>query len=155
MLCYWLGSCLRDTGWGGNFPELVEIGPVSHLILKSFSMDQYMLDKFLEAVGRGEVKGNNLKVVTTKEMYMSRIEDLLTPPKVEDKFPLVNFQELLYPRIKHPVLEVKQRDLMFSTETEKDYSNRREKTILFAQTNHIEGKIFSKTLSTSFVPAIK
>ena len=38
----------------------------------------------------------------------------LTPPKVELKFPLVNFQELVYPRIKHAVLEVKQRDLLFS-----------------------------------------
>ena len=45
---------------------------------------------------------------------MARMDDMLTPPKVELKFPLVNFQELVYPRIKHAVLEVKQRDLLFS-----------------------------------------
>ena len=39
---------------------------------------------------------------------------MLTPPKVEAKFPLVNFQELVYPRIMNPVLEVKQRDILFT-----------------------------------------
>ena len=35
-------------------------------------------------------------------------------PKVEDKFPIVNFQELVYPRIENAGLEVKQKDLLFS-----------------------------------------
>ena len=113
-LGYWLGSFLRDTGWGENFPELAEIGPVSRKMSNKFPMHQYMLDHFLEAVGRGEIKENNVRVVTTKMIYASRIEDMITPPKAEDKFPLVNFQELVYPRIKHPILEAKQKDLLFS-----------------------------------------
>ena len=73
-----------------------------------------MLDTFLEAIGRNEINGNNIKSVTTKEMYLARMDDLFNPPKVEMKFPQVNFQELVYPRIKHALLEVKQRDLLFS-----------------------------------------
>ena len=37
-----------------------------------------------------------------------------TCPKVELKYPLTNFQETVYPRLKNPELEVKQRDLLFS-----------------------------------------
>ena len=48
-----------------------------------------------------------MKEVTTKAMYMARIEDLLSPPKVERKFPPVNFEEVVYPRISKPVLERK------------------------------------------------
>ena len=40
--------------------------------------------------------------------------DLLVPPKVEIKFPQVNFKELVYPRLQSKVLESKQRDLLFS-----------------------------------------
>ena len=36
------------------------------------------------------------------------------PPKVEAKFPLVNFQELVYPRIMNAVLEAKQRHILFT-----------------------------------------
>ena len=114
FLGYWLGGFLRETGWGVNFPQLSEIGPVSHKMSNNFPIHQYMLDTFLEALGRGELNGNNMQAITTKEMYMSRMDDLLTPPKVELKFPLINFPELVYPRIKHSMLEVKQRDVLFS-----------------------------------------
>ena len=60
---------------------------------RSFPLNQYMLDTFLEAVGRGEVRRNNipvatpvqksiLKNVTTKAIYTSRMTDMLVPPKV-------------------------------------------------------------------------
>ena len=42
------------------------------------------------------------------------MEDLSTHPKVEKKFPMVNFQKLVYPRLIHSVLEVKQKDVLFS-----------------------------------------
>jgi hypothetical protein len=141
---------------------------------RSFPLHQYMLDTFLEAVGRGEVMRNNipvattvlqdevlrvgqqaaqmagrgdaldqqnaaqgddpaqpatqgkrsiLKTVTTKAIYTSRMTDLLVPPKVELKFPQVNFQKLVYPRLQNKVLEVKQRDLLFSL-THGIYRNR-------------------------------
>ena len=43
-----------------------------------------------------EINENNIKVVTTKEMYMARMEDLLIPPKAELKFPLVNFSSACF-----------------------------------------------------------
>ena len=52
-------------------------------------------------------------MVTTKEIYKSRMSSLLTPPKVELKFPLVNFPELVYCRMNHNVLEMGQRDVIF------------------------------------------
>ena len=68
-----------------------------------------MLDTFMESVGRGEIKNSNMRLVTTKEVYKSRMSSLLTPPKVELKFPLVNFPELVYCRMNHTVLEMRQR----------------------------------------------
>jgi hypothetical protein len=38
----------------------------------------------------------------------------LIPRKVELKFPQVNFKELVYPRLQNKVLEVRQRDHLFS-----------------------------------------
>ena len=55
-----------------------------------------------------------LKSVTTKSIYLSRMNDLLLCPKTEAKFPNVNLKELVYPRLRNQVLEVKQRDLLFS-----------------------------------------
>jgi hypothetical protein len=55
-----------------------------------------------------------LKSVTTKAIYTSRMTDLLLPPKVEAKFPLVNFPEMVYGRMNHKVLEIRQRDVSFS-----------------------------------------
>ena len=46
--------------------------------------------------------------------YISRMKDLLVPPKVELKFPQVNFKEIVYPRLHSKVLEAKQKDLLFS-----------------------------------------
>ena len=64
-----------------------------------------------------------LKTVTTKAIYISRMTDLLSPPKVEEKFPEVNFPVLVYPRIQSKVLEVKQKDLLFCL-THNIYRNR-------------------------------
>ena len=72
-----------------------------------------MLDTFMESLGRGEAKYSNVRSVTTIEIYKSRMSSLLTPPKVEQKFPHVNFGQLVYPRMNHAVLETKQRDIMF------------------------------------------
>ena len=57
---------------------------------------------------------NMLKQVTTKTIYISRMTDLLVSPKVESKFPEIDFKELVYPRIHSKVLEAKQRDFLFS-----------------------------------------
>ena len=63
---------------------------------------------------RGALADSNIKDITSKAIYTSRMNDLLVPPKVEIKFPQVNFQKLVYPRIQSKVLEVKQKDLLFS-----------------------------------------
>ena len=73
---------MSETGYDENFPELAALGPVSHTMSRSFPLHQHMLDMFLEAVGRGEVTRSNLKTVTTKAIYISRMNDFLTPPKV-------------------------------------------------------------------------
>ena len=65
LVGYWLGGALRDTGWGEDFPQLADIGPVSHTMSRDFPLHQYMLDTFLKAVGRGEVRRNNIPVATT------------------------------------------------------------------------------------------
>jgi hypothetical protein len=166
LLGYWLGEFLRNTGYDDNFPELADMGPVSHTMIRMFPLHQHMLDTFIEAVGRrevkkasdpavltapaqhdavlragrqaaqlagrqdawdqqqqqnaaqdvdrGNVKKNILEAVTTKSIYTSRMKDLLVPPKVELKFPQVKFKELVYPRLRNKVLEVKQKDLLFS-----------------------------------------
>ena len=123
LLGYWLGGFLRDTGFDDNFPELADLGPVSLTMSSSFPLHKYMLDTFLEAVSRGEVKRNNLKTVTTKAIYTSRMNDLLVPPKAELKFPQADFTELVYPRLQNRALEVRQRDLLFSL-THGIYCNR-------------------------------
>ena len=155
---------VRETEFDDNFPELADLGPVSHTMTRTFPLHQYMLDIFLEGVDRGEVKKANgpvvadlvqhdavlragrqaaqlagrqdawdqqqqqnaaqdvrrveakenmLQTVTTKGIYTSRMKDLLIPPKVELKFPQVNFK-LVYSRMNHKVLETKQGDVCFS-----------------------------------------
>ena len=68
----------------------------------------------MEAVGRDEIKNSNMQEVTTKEIYKLRMSSPLTPPKIEHKFPLINFPGLVYPRMNHEVLEAKQKDVMFA-----------------------------------------
>jgi hypothetical protein len=79
---------------------------------REFPLRKYMLDTFMEAVGRGEVQNSNMKVVMTREIYRSRMASLLTPPKAENKFPLVNFPNILYPRMTHAGGEAEGRDVL-------------------------------------------
>ena len=39
---------------------------------------------------------------------------MVTPPEVEQKYPLVNFPTIVYPRVVPAVLEMKVRDVIFS-----------------------------------------
>lgn len=114
LVGYWMGGALSDTGWGEDFPQLADIGPVSHALSRDFPLHRYMVDTFVEAVGRGEVRNSNLKGVTTREIYKSRMSSSSTPPKVEIKYPLVNFPNIVYPRVVPAVLEMKVRDVIFS-----------------------------------------
>ena len=62
---------------------------------KRFPLHQHMMDTFMESLGRGEIKNSNVRIVTTREIYKSRMSSLLTQPKVEAKFPLVKFSVLV------------------------------------------------------------
>ena len=108
-LGYWLGAFLKD-----DFPELVDLGPVRHVMSPRFPLHQYMLETLEYGMASQEFQKNNLSTVTTKSIYRSRLENTATPPKVEKKFPNVDFQDLVYPRLTNPVLEAKQRDILFS-----------------------------------------
>ena len=68
----------------------------------------------MESLGRGEVKNSNVRSVTTRDIYRSRMSSLLTAPKLELKFLHINLPQLVYPRINHAVLETKQKDIMFT-----------------------------------------
>ena len=111
---YWLGGFLRDTGCGLSFPELDQLGPVCHYHIAKFPLHKYMLENLEYGIMSGEVDIISMKTITTKSIYMARMEQILTSPKVEEKFPAVDFVELVYPRLNNPVLESKQRDLLFS-----------------------------------------
>ena len=73
---YWIGSFLRE-----DFPELAELGPVSHMLQNKFPLHGQMLETLEEALMRQEVMMNNLSAVKTKYIYLSRMEDQATPPK--------------------------------------------------------------------------
>ena len=59
-----------------------------------FPWHRYMLDTFGEAGGRGEVKNRNLRGVTTREIYKSRMSSKVTP-KVEQTYPHANFPNIV------------------------------------------------------------
>ena len=79
-LGYWLGNALRNTKCGEDFPELAELGPVSQQMQKKFPLHGQKLETLEEAIVRQEVKKYNLAAVTTKSLYMSRMEDQASPP---------------------------------------------------------------------------
>ena len=113
-LGYWLGAHLVNTECGEDFPELAELGPVSHQLQRKSPLHGQMLHLFEEALMRREVEKSNLTAVKTKLVYLSRMEDQATPPNVESKYPHIDFSDLVYPRLTHPVLEAKQKDIIFT-----------------------------------------
>ena len=45
---------------------------------------------------------------------MSRAADVIPPPKVEAKYPGVDFTGLVYPRLAHKILEAEPKDILFT-----------------------------------------
>lgn len=113
-LGYWLGA---------HLPELAELGPVSHLLQRRYPLHEQMLEILEEGILRQEVKRDNLRAVQTKVIYQSRMEDMTSPPNVESKFPHIDFVDLVYPRLIHPVLEAKHKDILFAL-VHRIYKNR-------------------------------
>jgi hypothetical protein len=102
------------TGGGKTFIAVMLIKHIRDLLGRSKKVVFLVNNVALQA---------NMKGVTSKAIYTSRMKDLLIPRKVELKFPQVNFKELIYPRLQNKVLEVRQRDLLFSL-THRIYRNR-------------------------------
>ena len=108
-LGFWLGSFLQET-----FPHLSQLGPTA----SSLYPQQYPLHSaVLEAPEEGhiceEFHSRKLQEATTKAIYKSRKRDILLPPKVETKFPLVDYKNLVYPRLAYKILEPESRDILF------------------------------------------
>jgi hypothetical protein len=67
-----------------------------------------------EGLTRAEYEPGKLEYTTTKAIYKGRIADVLTPPKVEDKFPYVDFPNVVYPRLAFRILEPDSKDVLFA-----------------------------------------
>ena len=62
---------------------------------------------------REEYDPDKLEVATTSTIYKGRAADVIPPPKVERKYPAVNFVDLVYPRLVYSILEAEPRDVLF------------------------------------------
>ena len=107
-LGYWLGSTLKDV-----FSRLASSGPVCPGLLPRFPLHQAMAEVLQEGLMRNEYNPNELQQATTKLIYSGRIADVVPPPKVEQKFPGVDFKVLVYPRLADKILEPEPKDILF------------------------------------------
>ena len=48
-----------------------------------------------------------------KTIYKSRAADVILPPKIEAKYPAVDFKNDVYPRLAYPILEAEPKDILF------------------------------------------
>ena len=108
-LGYWLGHFLQES-----FPNLLEKGPVSPVLLPRFPIHQDMLVAIEEGLLRQEFDHKDLRFASTKVIYASRIRDIVPAPKVEVKYPFVDFHNLVYPRLNYRILESEPKDVLFT-----------------------------------------
>ena len=107
-LSHWLGFLLQEP-----FPDLMNLGPVCQALIPRFPLHKAMFEALQEGLLRNEYDPTALETATSKMIYLSRAVDIISPPKVEEKYPWVNFQELVYPRLSNTVLEAEPRDALF------------------------------------------
>ena len=107
-LGHWIGKFLAES-----FPDLRNKGPVCSTVAPQFLLHTAMLEALQEGLVRLEFTPSKLNEATTKKIYSGRAADVLPPPKVELEFSAVDFKDLVYPRLKHPVLEPGPRDTLF------------------------------------------
>ena len=106
-LGYWLGHRLEE-----HFPGLLQLGCVSPA-LHQFPLHANMLELLEEGLTRAEFEPGKLDNVTTKAIYKGRCEDVFLAPKVEEKFPGVDFPLVVYPRLALRILEPEARDILY------------------------------------------
>jgi hypothetical protein len=107
-LGYWLGSSLQET-----FPNLLDQGQACQAVLPRFSLHQFMLEVLQEGLIREEFDPKELKIVTTKLIYTSRVADVVPPPKVQEKYPGINFLGLVFRRLSYTILTAEAKDILF------------------------------------------
>ena len=93
-------------------------------------------------------------------IYKSRMSSSSFPHKIEIKFPLINFPNIVYPRVVAAVLEMKERDVIFSiihgtTKTGRDCFNRVEWRISFAYTRGCRNEILVQSVEHIFCKCYK
>ena len=98
-LGFWLGEKLQE-----HFPHLVQLGPSTPALISQFPLHGAMLEALEEGLARQEYTPGELEYATTKVIYKSRAADVLLPPKVEEKFPDVDFKNVVYPRLTFRIL---------------------------------------------------
>ena len=106
---YWLGHHLVEA-----FPELVQLGPSVQVLHRKFLLHTTMAELLEEGLSRAEYEPGKLGYTTTKAIYKGRIADVLMSPKVEEKFPDVDFPKVVYPRMAFRILEPDSKDVLFA-----------------------------------------
>ena len=107
-LGYWLGSTLKDV-----FARLASSGPICPGLLPRFPLHQAMAEVLQEGLMRNKYDPKEPQKAATKIIYSGRIADVVPPPKVEEKFPGVDFKDLIYPRLADKILEPESKDVLF------------------------------------------
>ena len=104
-ISFWLGYQLQEY-----FAEITVSGPIC---LASFPLHKHIFTALEEGLVRQDFKPNLLDSATCKAIYASRAADIIPPPKVELKFPEVNYLELVYPCLNNKILEAEPRDALY------------------------------------------
>ena len=72
-----------------------------------------MLEVLEEGLARQEYEPGKLECTTTKAIYKSHAQDVFLSPKIEEKYPDVDFLCVVYPRLNFRILEAETRDTLF------------------------------------------
>ena len=106
---YWLGHFLKDS-----FPHLEQLGPTTSSLKPRFPLHACMLEALEEGLVRQEYEPGRLESASTKSIYNSRAQDAFLPPKVEERFPNIDYKLVVYPRLSYRILEPETRDCLFT-----------------------------------------
>ena len=106
---YWLGHALEEP-----FPQLKIMGPVNTQTDPRFPLHQTMLLVLQEGLWRQEYDPSKLNEASTKKIYEGRAAYVIPPPKIQEKYPHVDFPALVYPRLCYNILEGESKDTLFS-----------------------------------------
>ena len=107
-LSHWIGFPLLE-----HFPFLENLDPVFQSLPPGFPIHKAILEALEEGIVREEYDPADLKKTCLKLIYKKRAEDILPPPKVETKFPNIDYAACVYPRLANNILEAEPRDALF------------------------------------------